>query len=232
MRLIKQQVTLPINNNFDESVAIANNTRKHGPLLPSSIRCIICGPSNCGKTNLLITLITDANGLHFENVYVYSKSLNQPKYQFLKNVFEFVKEIGYYTFSDNESICDPSEAKRNSIFIFDDIICDKQDRIREYFCMGRHNDVDCFYLCQTYSKIPKHLVRDNANLIVIFKQDYLNLQHIYADHVNTDMTFQQFKGICNACWTNDKHGVLVIDKDSDLKNGGRYRKGFDYYMYM
>lgn len=230
MRLIKQNATLPINN-FDGAIEVAKDERKHGPLLPSSIRCIICGPSNCGKTNILITLLTDLNGLRFENVYIHSKFLNQPKYQFLKSVLERVKEIGYYPFTDNESICDPREAKRNSIFIFDDVVCDKQNRIREYFCMGRHNNIDCFYLCQTYSKIPKQLIRDNANLIVLFKQDFINLQHVYTDHVNTDMTFDDFKNICNACWKDDKYGVLVIDKDSDMRNG-RYRKGFDHYMYL
>ncbi len=29
----------------------------HRWLLPSSIRAIICGPSNCGKTNLLMNLL-------------------------------------------------------------------------------------------------------------------------------------------------------------------------------
>ncbi|KYQ48820.1 hypothetical protein ALC60_12125 [Trachymyrmex zeteki] len=37
--------------------------------------------------------------------------------------------------------------------------------------MGRHAHVDCFYLCQTYAKISKHLIRDNANLLILFKQD-------------------------------------------------------------
>ncbi|EZA55673.1 hypothetical protein X777_04182 [Ooceraea biroi] len=36
--------------------------------------------------------------------------------------------------------------------------------MREHFSMGRHSLVDCFYLCQTYARIPKHLLRDNANL--------------------------------------------------------------------
>jgi len=42
--------------------------------------------------------------------------------------------------------------------------------------MGRHKNIDSFYLCQTYS--PKHLIRDNANFIIMFKQDDLNMRHI------------------------------------------------------
>jgi len=37
--------------------------------------------------------------------------------------------------------------------------------------MGKHSHVDCFYLCQSYARIPKHLIRDNANLLILFKQD-------------------------------------------------------------
>jgi len=164
--------------------------RKHGEILPSTIRAIICGLSNCGKTNVLISLLE--NGVRFENMYVYSKSLQQPKYRYLENLFTSIDEIGYYlTFSNNSNVVPPSEARPNSIFIFDDIACDKQ-AVREYFSMGRHSNVDCFYLCQTYAKIPKHLIRDNANLLILFKQDCTNLKHVYNDHVNTDMSYDEF----------------------------------------
>ncbi|KAG5337198.1 GLUCL protein, partial [Acromyrmex charruanus] len=56
-------------------------------MLPSTIRAIICGPSNCGKINVLISLIESPNGVRFENVYIYSKLLQQPKYQYLENLF-------------------------------------------------------------------------------------------------------------------------------------------------
>ena len=62
--------------------------------------------------------------------------------------------------------------------VFDDVACDKQDAIREYFMIDRHADVDCFYLCQMYAKVPKHLIRDNENLLILFKQDGNNLKHI------------------------------------------------------
>jgi len=45
------------------------------------------------------------------------------------------------------------------------------------------------FLCQTYTHIPKHLVRDNANMNIMFKQDDLNMHHLYRDHVNTDMSY-------------------------------------------
>lgn len=199
--------------------------KKHGKLLPNTIRALICGPSNCGKSNVMLSLLFSPNGLKFENVYVYSKSLYQPKYQYLEEVLRPIKGVKYFAFKENDEILCPSKANNNSIFIFDDVACDKQEKIREYFSMGRHSGVDSFYLCQTYSRIPKQLIRDNANFIILYKQDNLNLKHVYTDHVSSDMNFEKFKFLCIECW-RDKYGFLVIDKDEDV-NTGRYRKYFD-----
>jgi len=85
--------------------------RKHGEMLLSTIRAIICGPSNCGKTNVLISLLESSNGVRFDNVYVYSKSLQQPKYRYLENLYMSVDEIGYFMFSNNSNVVPPSEAQ-------------------------------------------------------------------------------------------------------------------------
>lgn len=231
MRFVKQKHEFFVDN-LDEKVGggvTSDEEPRHGHLLPSTIRGLIIGPSNCGKTNVMISLLTHQHGLRFANVYLYSKSLYQPKYQYLRNVLTPIKGLGFYTFNNNADIMEPSKAQPNSIFVFDDVICEKQDVIRAFFSMGRHRNVDCFYLAQTYSRVPKQLIRDNANFIVIFKQDEMNLHHIFSDHVSPDIPFKQFQEICAKCW-NEKYGFLVIDKDRDIEEG-RYRKGFDCFIY-
>lgn len=114
------------------------------------------GPSNCGKTNALLALIIHPNGLRFQNVYIYSKSLNQPKYKFLEKVLERVDCVKYFPFKEHEKVITPNDARLNSIFVIDDIACEKQDNVKAFFSMCRHRNVDCFYLCQTYARIPKH----------------------------------------------------------------------------
>lgn len=44
-----------------------------------------------------------------------------------------IPEIGYHLFSNNCDVIPVKQAKRNSIFIFDDVVCEKQDNIRSYF---------------------------------------------------------------------------------------------------
>lgn len=229
MKFVKQQSKLAVVNM--DNLIFKKKTKekcKHGKLLPNSIRSLIVGPSDCGKTNCLFSLLLNANGLKFENIYIYSKSLNQPKYEYLAQIMTSIPEIGYHPFSNNCDVIPVEQAKRNSVFIFDDVACEKQDNIRSYFAMGRHRDVDSFYLCQTYTRIPKQLIRDNSNFLCIFKQDNRNLRHIYDEHVNSDLTFNQFYEACTKCWL-DKFGFIVIDKNRSLHNG-RYRKGFDNFI--
>ena len=202
--------------------------RRHGDLLPNSIRAAIVGASNCGKTNLMINLVINPNGLYFQNLYIYSKSLNQKKYRYLTKIMSKLQKtdnIGYYTFSNNADVVPLNEARKNSIFIFDDIACCNQNIVREYFSMGRHRNIDCFYLCQTDSTIGKQLIRDNINFLIIFKQDLTNLKHIYQDHVNSDMSFEKFRELCHKCW-EQRFGFVVIDKERKLTEG-RYKRGFD-----
>lgn len=208
--------------NYDKS--------KHGSLLPHTLRCIVSGPSNCGKTNVVFYLLTDPNGLKFCNVYIFSKSLYQPKYKLLDRVLSDVPDVNLFTFDGHNEIMEPDKAEPYSIFIFDDISCENQNMIKKYFAMGRHNNIDSIYIGQTYSKIPKQLIRDNVNFIIVFKQDERNLKHIYNDHVSPDMTYELFKRICENAW-REKHGFLVIDKDN-LRERGRFRIGFHKFVVL
>ena len=228
MDLEKQAITLPVQN----FVFTDDNKNKatHGYLLPNNMRAIFCGPSACGKTNALLALLIHPNGLRFKNLYVYSKSLNQPKYKFLEELFRpMKKQIGYYTFTEHENVIFPHDALPNSIMIFDDIACEKnQDNVKAFFCMSRNRNVDSIYFNQSYASVRKHLIRDNLNILVIFQQDNMNLKHIYDDHVITDMSFARFKEIRVQGW-REKYEFLVIDKDRAIDKG-RNCKTFDTFF--
>ena len=189
MEVKQQSSRLPIAN-MDHIIGAGDTTaveKRHGPLLPNTIRAVFCGPSNCGKTNVLISLLIHPNGLKFQNIYLYSKSLNQPKYLFLQELLRPIDGIKFFTFGDREQVISTDKALPNSIIIFDDVSCEKQDNMKAYFCMGRHKSVDCFYLCQSYAQVPKHLIRDNVNFMVIFRQDEMNL-HCNGYNIHHNIT--------------------------------------------
>lgn len=231
MDIVQQREELEMSNLDHLTVGnITGKIGKHGTLLPDTVRCIITGSSNAGKTNVAFNLLTKPNGLHFNNLYIFSKSLYQPKYQLLEKIFANIPEVSFYKFNANDEIIEPNQAKPYSIFLFDDVACENHDMIRMYFAMGRHNNIDSIYIGQTYSKIPKQLIRDNVNLLVIFKQDETNLKHIYNEHVGVDMSYEKFKLVCKNAWI-EKYSFLVIVKDQELNNG-RYRVKFDKYIIL
>lgn len=232
MQFVKQRIRLPIDSVGDNNL-MSNDSKKkkfkHSPLFNDNLRMIICGRSGSGKTQAAMSLLYHSNGLKFENVYIYCKSLFQPKYVVLKKVLDSVKGINCYLFSNNDDVIPPNEIQKNSVFIMDDVVFSKQDRIKLYFCMGRHRNIDIIYISQSYAAIPKHLIRENANFAVLFKQDDMNLKHVFDDFgISMDMTFDQFKKMCVKCW-NEKYAFLSIDLEREMSDG-KYRLNFDTFI--
>lgn len=196
----------------------------HSDLFPNNIRGIICGPSGCGKTEVLYNIIVQEHGLKFTNIYIISQTLEQDKYRSLQEIFNHVQEVKLHLLPTCEIT--PKDVEVGSLIIFDDV--QSEENIAAFFSRGRHRKLNCFYLCQTYTKMKKQLIRDNTNFLILFKQDDLNLKHVYNNHIGNDFTFNEFKDLCNHCWADD-YGFIVIDKQSPLNNG-RYRCKFDKYI--
>lgn len=180
----------------------------------------------------MLSLITDPNGVSFENLYIYSKTLDQEKYRYLREVLQPIKGIGFYTFDSSENVMSVKDMKPNSFVVFDDVINDhgiNRDICRDIFTLGRHRMIDCAYLIQSYAKLSKHLIKDNTNFIIIFRTDDTNLKHIYTDFgCNSDMTFDEFRKFCQNCW-KEKYGFATVSLEHNL-DSGRYRKNLDEYL--
>ena len=207
-----------------------NNNCVHHWLLPNSIRCIIAGGSGCGKTNLLMNLIMRSGFLNYDRLHIYSKSLHQTKYQLLQDWALWINKnandqiISFHSDGNIISVEDLNPAQR-TVIVFDDVMLEKQSPIEKYFSQGRHGGADCFYLCQSYFRIPKQAIRDNANLLILFAQDAKNLRAIHDTFVSGDMNFNEFRQFFRSC-TGRKYGFAVIDLSREIDNG-KYRCGFD-----
>ena len=65
-----------------------SKSQKHHFFLPSpSLRALIIGSSNCGKTCLLLKLLLTEKWLDYNDLYIYSNSLHQPGYKLMKSPF-------------------------------------------------------------------------------------------------------------------------------------------------
>lgn len=216
MKLIALETKLPVVNH--DPLEVLRKEKRHGDLLPDTVRGLIVGPSNCGKTNAVVSLIEHPNGLRFQNLIIVSKSLDQPKYKRLQSIIEPLEEIKFFGMKSESDI--PETPLPDSVFVFDDLIGCDQTMMQKYFSYGRHLKVDSIFISQTYCSIKKHLLRDNANFICLFKQDDVNLKHVFDEHVS-GASYKQFKEMCDIAW-KESHGFITIDKDAN-----NIRIGFD-----
>jgi hypothetical protein len=196
---------------------------------------IVAGSTGCGKTNLILNFLLKGF-LNYSDVYIYTSTAHQDAYKYLKghynNLEQVMKNLGIshrivHFFDSDEDIKDPTELdpSTNHITIFDDVMNADQTKIKDYFCRGRHNNVNVFYLCQSLHKIKKHCIRDNANIFILFHQDHKTLKYFHETHISGDMGFEEFKKFCHDAW-NQKYGYIVINLWEEPYSG-RYLQNYD-----
>ena len=164
---------------------------------PDNFRCIISGPSECGKTFLLKKLFLAS--IYFDKLYIIGPTGDQ--YQGTcfadqgvdngKANVEFIKDIKDLPSPDKL----PNDLKK--LMIFDDVRA-KEPIINEYFCRGRHNNCNMIYLNQNLFSLDRQIVRENCNLFILFEQRGKALISIYQDFFNNvELSYDDFANICN-----------------------------------
>ena len=121
------------------------------------------------------------------------------------------------------------DPQRKNLLILDDIMLGPQNKIEQFFTRGRHNGIDIFYIAQSYFRLPRQTVRENANLFIFFRQCKKNLSHIFQDHSAADgISFKTFTKFCSDVWNQSKHNFVVIDLTRPV-DSGKYRKNLSQY---
>src|SRR6476469_2032146 len=218
---------------FDKKTSTAN----HAPFFPPNIFAIVAGSTGCGKTNLLLNLLLEDDFLDYGSVHVYCSTLHQSAYQYLMKCYSKRESDIRTKYKVNIKIAQFFEGNNNLIYakelnpnithimIFDDVMLSDQTKIKEYFCKGRHNNVNIFYLCQSLHKIAKHCIRENANVFILFHQDDKTLKYFHETHISGDMNFKEFKAFCDDAWSK-KHGFVVINIWEEA-HCGRYISNYE-----
>ena len=133
-------------------------TRGNSPLLPNSIRGLIVGKSNCGKTTLLLNLLLRPGWLDYNHLYVFGKTLHQREYIILRKGLEagLSKQQISNIFANQEVI---ASQKLDVIKLINDYVSSNvvHGNIKAHF----YND------CSTQIPDPVELDEQNKNLLIL-----------------------------------------------------------------
>ena len=190
----KRKVVNSVNNTNDikkktKVVASVNNNN----------RTLIIGLSNCGKTYLMNHILLQKQ----EPIFIITKSINQ--YPNIKA--QTTDEI------------EPLEFYENGIVVFDDMLLSKQEsNIDLFLTRGRHNNIDIYYISQSYFHLPKNTIRNNSNKIILFKQTLRDIILLFHDIAGLDMNLEEWKQLCRKAWEND-YDYLQIDRFAKIGEG-------------
>ena len=149
-------------------------------------RTLIVGPSFSGKTFLM------KNKLRLINIDYPDKDI--------KIVTRSPKQ--YDEDFDCSGEVEILENYQNCVIVFDDMLDSNQKLIDPFFTRGRHENFDVYYLSQRYFELPI-IIRDNSNIIILFKQTAKTVQSLYNDIAGFDMSYEEFKNLCREVWKNE-----------------------------
>ena len=203
-----------INHNENHDSNITTNDNNDNIMFTggqqSCNRTLIVGPSFCGKTHLLLNKLQlirlDDNT---RKIHINTRSPEQ------YNKIE-IEDVSVDEDLEDKSIQD----FQNCCVVFDDMLDTSQKLIDPFFTRGRHNDLDVYYLSQSYFDLPKRTIRNNSNIIILFQQTLKDVQHIYTDRAGFDMSYDEFKSLCREAW-RERYNYLLINRLED-KNGKKY----------
>ena len=176
-----------------------NNKKKRKLVESLNNRTLIIGFSNCGKTHLMNHILHQKH----EPIFIITKSLNQ--YPDIK--------------AQTSDEIQPLNEYEISVVVFDDMLLSKQENnIDLFFTRGRHNKIDIFYISQSYFHLPKNTIRNNSNMIILFKQTLRDIILLFHDIAGLDMNLDEWKQLCRKAWEND-YDYLQIDRFAKIGKG-------------
>ena len=155
------------NNLVQNEITISHQPKIENGNNNNNNRTLLVGPSFSGKTYLMLKILS---GISDRDIYIITKSPPEQYSNFKIKIKELSDEIK------------PLNEYENGIRVFDDILGSSKSRfIDQFFIRGRHNNLDIYYLSQSYFDLPKRTIRNNSNETILFNQTLKDIEHIYIE---------------------------------------------------
>ena len=154
-------------------------------------RHVVIGPSNVGKTFYMLKILEKIGNKR--PIHIITRSPNQyPSYK---------------TSTDNK----PINRYKRSVVVFDDLLGARNSSQKdEFFTRGRHEDLDVYYISQSYFGLPRQSIRNNSDRLILFKQTLRDVQSMYYDIGAYDRKYDEFKEMYHKA-RDENYNYLCID---------------------
>ena len=97
------------------------------------------------------------------------------------------------------------------MFFFDDMLGARNcSRIDEFYTRAKNEDLDVYYISQSYFALPRQSIRNNSDRIILFTQTSRDVQSTYYDIGAYDKLYSEFREMCEEAWS-EKFNYLCID---------------------
>ena len=162
---------------------------------------LFIGPTDCGKTQLLLDLLENEYRHHFEFIFIICSTIDINRSYLDKK----------WVWNDERIICVKPEEKllkwlkliqrdfgnRDILIIFDDIIADKnldkrRSEIITLSSFGRHKHHSLWMVTQSYTAIPTHL-RRQKKMVFCFRLDHKSDLKFLDEETNVIDDLEQVK---------------------------------------
>ena len=222
--------------NKEENLYIDNNPL----LIPHKSRVAIIGASSSGKTNLLTNILIKGL-IPFEKVYCYSRHIEQPVYNMIKDHIEKMDGLLHKHYGLNHETIQAWEDKLDDFISVEDldpqfknvVILDdfnvninkkQQQGINQFFTECRHKNASIYFLGQILIPNIPRAIRQNLSHICLFGFNMTKKQiGVLSMEFGGELQKGEFRRIIGKC--NKKYSWLLIDNKQDEPHL-KYREGF------
>ena len=69
-------------------------------------------------------------------------------------------------------------------------------QVDDFFARGRHEKLDVYYLSQSVFVLPRQSIRNNSDVLILFKKPLIYVKNMYRDNGANDMECREYNEIC------------------------------------
>ena len=169
---------------------------------------LIIRPSGSGKTNALLSIMQDLKNISpVDKIYLYTKDLSEPKYEYLINIRE---SVGNKYCNDPTAFIEHSNdmddvftnidnynptRNRKILIIFDDMIAnimtskEYKAMIKELFIRCRKLNISLVFITQSYFRTPKDARLNSTHYLLTKINNKKELRNI-SDNNSADLEYK------------------------------------------